>query len=272
MSRFSDDIEVLDPAYEGLYDMDETPLDQFLKIACETCEPYCDDIDEDDDIIYYEDDDDEDFDDDDDDDLDEDFEEDEEGCCKENAITDATPQEKRARYFKMIDANPRFDAAKKKLMKENYDKSHPEGLSGTKESAADYAAALRMLDRDDSILEDDVDDAYEASDYPDDYLDEHARYAAGIRTGYVKLVEKNMRKLNMFQGDDEAKFAANLHTSYARESFQDDLELYEMASAAYESAVAELDNAEIVGESSVSDELQNCQTALEGLLADLEDM
>ena len=76
MSRFSDDIEVLDPAYEGLYDSDETELDAFLKIACEGSEPWCADDECDDAIFVDEDEDDEDYDED-DDDEDEDDDDDE---------------------------------------------------------------------------------------------------------------------------------------------------------------------------------------------------
>lgn len=273
MNRFSDEAIELDPAYESLYDTSFTSFDEFMGIACEgdACYDYDDDDDE---YIDFEDDDDDEFDDDDDDD--DELEEDEESCCKENAITDATPQQKRERYFKMLDANPRFSEEQRKTMKENYDKTHPEGLKAIEsidfdlmseadvdtllnyftsatestyddvysmdadtmseadvdnllnamtdatESAADYERALRMFNRNEDVLTDDVEEAYDSSEYDDDYIKDHAAYSSSLRTGFKSLVEKNVSILNKFQGDLQARYSANNKTSYARESVDED--------------------------------------------------
>ena len=288
MDRFSDDAIELDAAYEGLYDTTVSGFDEFMSIACEGDACYdCDfdEYDDDDDIIFDDDDDDED-----DDEYDEDDEDEE--CVKENAITDATPEQKRERYFKMVDANPKFSPEKKKEMKENYDKSHPEGLSGAKESAADYLRAKHMLDnRSDEALTNDVDDAYDSSDYDDDYLNPHAKYASNLRTGYVRLRE-NMDGINNFVGDKTAAYASNLKTSYAREGSMDDYyEDYAAAQEAYDNTLKELNGGHFYNENDltaydkmalesidgvdgidVDDGLDACRSALESMIDDLDSL
>jgi hypothetical protein len=297
MSKFSDEPIALDPAYESLYDDSDTAIDEFIAIACEGADydPYDPDyIDEDDDD--YDEDDLDDEDEDDDDDFDEDAE-DEESCC-ENAITDMTPAQRRANFFKMVDANPRFDAAKKKELKANYDKNHPDALSnGANESASSYDAAQAILNEVDEILANAVDDAYEDSTYEDDELDSRARYAAGLRTDYSRLNEGNEDIGNLFVGDRQARYASNLHTGYARESVDADI-AYENAmaalngdidyatidaDAAYEAAIAALygNNSKTRYEHEASDilsdldgfdvdeGLENCRYALESMIQDL---
>ena len=310
MKRFSDEAVELDPAYEGLYDTDTDMLNEFMSIACENCDPYDPDCDDDDDYIEFDDDED----DEDDDEYDEYDDDADEGCCKEgcrkaneNAITDATPEQKRANFFKMVDANPKFDAERKKQLKANYDAKHGFGQA-VKESAADYARALRMLDRGDEELTNDVDDAYDTSDYDDDYLTNHAKYASNLRTGYQRLVERGFNEINNFCGDKQAGFSANLHTKYARESvydydedtlsnydnyYEDEDELRAQADLAYESIMAarraeseekrkpngayeemafehlmELGNSD----EEVEDAMENCKDALDEMLADLENL
>lgn len=288
MDRFSDDAIELDAAYEGLYDTTVTNFDEFMSIACEG--DACYECDEDD--IYDDEDEDIEFDDDEDYDDEDEYDEEDEECVKENAITDATPQQKRERYFKMIDANPRFSPEKKKEMKENYDKSHPEGLSATKESAADYLRAKHMIDnRTDESLTNDVDDAYDASDYDDDYLSNHAKYSSNLKTGYVRLRE-NMDGINNFVGDRTAAYASNLKTSYAREGSID--QYYEDYAAAQESydnvmknmngghyynenTLSEYDKMALEGISGVDgidvdDGLDNCRSALESMIDELDSL
>lgn len=288
MTRFSDEAIELDPAYESLFDTDTDEFTEFMKIACENCDPYdpdCDCDDDDDDIDFDDDEDDDDeYDEFDDDDT-------EESCCKEgkccteNAITDATPQQKRERYFKMLDANSRFSPEKKKEMKENYDKAHPEGLAAVKESAADYLRAMKMLGRSDESLNEDVSTAYDEDVYEDDYLSNHANFAANLKTGYKRLVEKNVTILNNFIGDNTAKYSANLHTSYARESAD-----YLEAEMMYDDVYKEVNGGHFYNEDELSaydkmaleamegtdtdmDEgLDNCRSALEDMLNDLNNV
>lgn len=294
VNRFSDDAIELDPAYEGLYDTAVTEFDEFMSVACEGDVCYdCDydEYDDDDDDIIFDDDEDED-DDDDDDEYDEDDEEEE--CVQENAIIDATPEQKRERYFKMIDANPRFDADKKKEMKENYDKAHPEGLSGAKESAADYLRAKHMLDRDDDTVTDDVDDAYDNPDYEEnEYLGSHARFASDLGTGYARLRER-MDGINDFVGDKTANYASNLKTGYhrAREAAMDDYyNDYAVAQESYDAVMKELNGGHYyndaalsaydkmalegisgIDEIDVDDGLDNCRNALESMIEELDSL
>lgn len=294
MSRFSEDLLELDPAYECMLDSEGTFLDAFMNVACENTDPYYpdDDYDDDDWDDEYEDDDEDEWDEDEDLDDDELFNKE---CC-ENAITDAPPAEKRRRYFAMLDANPRFSEEQRKSMKAKYDENHPEGLkdSQANESAADYEKAMRMLYRSDDSLNDDVDTAYEENDYDDSGLINHAKYASSLRTGYKSLVEKNVTLLNEFHGDKFAKYAANLHTGYtrAKESTYNEYEDYAALSELYDNKTGAAtesyddysdydyyssndyatESYEDYSDYDIDESINSCQSALESMLADLNDM
>lgn len=243
MTRFSDELGELDPAYEGLLDlgMENEEIDTFLSIACESSplfdDTYGEELDEEDDLDDIDVDEDEDDEDEDDEDEDDD-DEGEEGCCTENVITEMSDAERFQNYCKMVRANPKFDKAKQDELIENYKKNHPgvakeckdDKCEDAKENAVVYDEALKMLDRDDDELEDDVDEAYDLSNYIDEDLDDHAKFSANLGTGYERIKEGDAQYSNKFAGDSTAKHSANLHTSYVRES----------AEAAFESAMNRL--------------------------------
>lgn len=259
LSRFDPDpIEMMDPAYEGLGDVDDIDDAAYDFIdnivyggAFESVMTVDDELEEDleDDEIIGDYDDDESFTEPlDDEELEElDAEEcgisaneaamigmlNPEACCaafeatvkskkkgrKNNYFASLTPVQKRQMFVKMIMNNKKLSAADKKARIAKYDASHP---------ATEALSAI--MPRDDStindaedILADIIDSAMNATDFPDPDMSNRASHSARLISGTQRKsdIDRIIDDL-VFSGDRQANHSANLKTSYARESAYDD--------------------------------------------------
>ena len=255
LSKFDPDpIEMMDPAYEGLGELEDVDdeVDDFIDhivyggafesvMSAEDCDVDCDE------------DDDEDFD---DDEL-EDFLDDEseffgedgpdlseveesamcslnpDACCAafeatlkakakrkgNNNFAKMTPAQRREMFVKMITNNKKLSAAEKRARIAKYDANHP----ATEALSAMLPDDDTSINDGEDIFADILDNAYSTSDFPDPDACNRAQHSASLQSSTQCACDlDNFIHDLVFAGDKQASHSANLKTDYAKESYADD--------------------------------------------------